>query len=110
MPIEKMTGRQVGVYVGAAQVDYTRVLARDLYDIPTYQATGAGSNMLSNRISYMFDLRGPSVTLDTACSSSLAALHLACQSLQRGEIDHAVVCGAHIMLEPDTMVGMSMLR
>lgn len=66
--------------------------------------------MLSNRISYVFDLKGTSVTMDTACSSSLTALHIACQSLRTGENTQAVVGGAHIMLSPDTMVGLSMIR
>ena len=48
--------------------------------------------------------------MDTACSSSLAALHVACQSLRAGESKQAIVGGAHIMLSPDTMVGMSMLK
>ena len=48
--------------------------------------------------------------MDTACSSSLAALHVACQSLRVGESKQAIVGGAHIMLSPDTMVGMSMLK
>ncbi|KAL8631914.1 hypothetical protein Q9189_002390 [Teloschistes chrysophthalmus] len=99
-----------GVYVGAAQIDYTLQLHKDVEDIPVYQATGTSANVLSNRISYVFDLRGPSITMDTACSSSLAALHTACQSLQAGDISQAIVGGAHIMLSPDTMVGMSMLK
>ena len=48
-------------------------------------ATGTGTAMLSNRISWFFDLHGPSLTLDTACSSSLYALHLAVQGLRSGE-------------------------
>lgn len=75
-----------------------------------YTSTGTSGNMLSNRISYCFDLKGPSITMDTACSSSLAALHVACQSLRVGESKQAIVGGAHIMLSPDTMVGMSMLK
>lgn len=75
-----------------------------------YQSTGTSANILSNRISYVFDLKGASITMDTACSSSLAALHVACQSLRIGENTQVIVCGSHMMLSPDTMVGMSMLR
>ncbi|KAL8815028.1 MAG: hypothetical protein Q9223_005803 [Gallowayella weberi] len=66
--------------------------------------------MLSNRISYTFNLTGPSLTVDTACSSSLVALHEACQSIRLGEIDQAIVGGAYLILSPDPMVGLSMLR
>ena len=103
-------GTQTGVYVGAAQIDYASLLCKDIDDIPVYQATGTSANSLANRISYIFDLKGTSITMDTACSSSLVALHLACQSLRIGESTQAIVCGSHIMLSPDTMVGMSMLR
>jgi acyl transferase domain-containing protein len=50
-----------------------------------YEGTGNGAALISNRISWFFDLKGPSLSLDTACSSSLVALHLACQSLRSGE-------------------------
>ncbi|KAL9595199.1 MAG: hypothetical protein Q9219_006593 [cf. Caloplaca sp. 3 TL-2023] len=108
--LKAIAGHSTGVYVGASQIDYTSLLLGDVQDIPVYQSTGTSANILSNRISYIFDLKGPSLTMDTACSSSLAALHTACQSLRSGEIHQAIVAGAHIMLSPDTMVGMSMLR
>ncbi|KAL8763350.1 MAG: hypothetical protein Q9184_000821 [Pyrenodesmia sp. 2 TL-2023] len=108
--LERIAGHSTGVYVGASQIDYTGLLHKDTQDIPVYQSTGTSANILSNRISYIFNLKGPSLTMDTACSSSLAALHTACQALRIREINQAIVCGAHIMLSPDTMVGMSMLR
>ncbi|KAL9036890.1 MAG: hypothetical protein Q9180_004036 [Flavoplaca navasiana] len=76
-------------------------------DIPVYMCTGMTSNMLSNRISYTFDLKGPSLTVDTACSSSLAAMHMACQILQFGEINQAIVGGVYLMLNVDPMVGLN---
>lgn len=51
--------------------------------MPTYHATGSSGAILANRISWFFDLKGPSVTVDTACSSSLVALDQACQELRR---------------------------
>ena len=108
--LDAVRGTQTGVYVGAAQVDYESLLFKDVDDIPTYMATGTSSNSLANRVSYIFDLKGTSIAMNTACSSSLAALHLACQSLRTGENTQAIVCGSHIMLNPDYMVGMSMLR
>ncbi|KAL9609347.1 MAG: hypothetical protein Q9167_005871 [Letrouitia subvulpina] len=107
---EAISGHQTGVFVGASEVDYTLLMHKDVLDIPVYQSTGCSTNMVSNRISYVFNLKGPSLTIDTACSSALTALHIACQSLRSGESTEAIVCGAHIMLSPDTMVGMSMLR
>jgi acyl transferase domain-containing protein len=63
--------------------------------------------MLANRISHVFDLRGPSITCDTACSSSLTAFHLACSSVWRGECQQALVGGANIMLRPEFPIAMS---
>ena len=106
----KIAKSETGVYVGASEIDYISSIQRDIDNAPLYGATGISANMLSNRISYVFDLKGPSITMDTACSSSLTALHIACQNLQMHEIDQAIVCGAHIMLNPDTMVSMSMMK
>lgn len=107
--LDKVRGKEVGVYVGASMSD-SELYAKDVDINLTYRTTGTASNILANRVSYMFDLHGPSFTVDTACSSSLAALHLACQSLRTGETRQAIVGGAYIILSPDPMIGMSKLR
>jgi acyl transferase domain-containing protein len=63
--------------------------------------------MLANRLSYFFNLHGPSITLDTACSSGLVALHEACKSIQNGEVKQALVGGANLILDPDQITVMS---
>lgn len=66
-------------------MDYLLATAKDSQFVPRYAASGMSNSMLSNRISTVFDLKGPSVTIDTACSSSLVALDLACQSIREGQ-------------------------
>ena len=75
-----------------------------------YKATGNSDSLLSNRVSYTFDLRGPSMTVDTACSSSLTALHLACQSIKARESTMAVVSGCHLLVNVDEFVSFSKAR
>ena len=58
--------------------------------------TGNDKDFLSSRVSYSFDLKGPSVNVQTACSTSLVATHLACQSLLSGECDMALAGGSTI--------------
>ncbi|KAH9897328.1 putative polyketide synthase [Xylariomycetidae sp. FL2044] len=110
IPLEKVAGSNTSVYVGVFGKDYAEMLSRDPENAPVYTATGNGFAILSNRISYFFDLKGPSVTLDTACSASLTALHLACQSLRTGESKMAIVGGTNMIHSPDMMVCMSLLR
>ncbi|KAF2125236.1 polyketide synthase [Dothidotthia symphoricarpi CBS 119687] len=107
VPREQFAGRNVGVYVGGSFSDYELMNLRDLETTPMHQATGCAQAMQSNRISYAFDLRGPSMTFDTACSSSLVALHHAVRSLQSGESTEAIVGGSHLNILPDYFVSMS---
>ncbi|MFB7618778.1 amino acid adenylation domain-containing protein [Kitasatospora sp. NPDC056181] len=98
----ELAGREVGVYVGAFTLDYKIVQFSDLSfeTLAAHTATGTMMTMVSNRISHCFDFRGPSVSLDTACSSSLVAVHLAAQSLLRGETDLALAGGTLLHIAP----------
>ena len=92
----KLAGTQTGVYVGASSLDYSTIGLNDPAVADAYYATGNSLSIVANRLSYVFDLRGPSLCLDTACSSSLVALHEARHALARGEIDAALVGGVNI--------------
>ncbi|CAO2658326.1 Nn.00g060490.m01.CDS01 [Neocucurbitaria sp. VM-36] len=106
-PLSKVSGSKTSCFVGCFTKDYEEMQRRDMELAPKYQSTGASQTMLSNRLSYFFDLKGPSVTLDTACSSGLVAVHLACQSLRTGESSMAVVGGSNLILSPDIQIEMS---
>ncbi|OAL42811.1 beta-ketoacyl synthase [Pyrenochaeta sp. DS3sAY3a] len=80
---------------------------RDMELAPRYQSTSVSQTMLSNRLSYFFDMKRPRITLDTACSSGLVTVHLACQSLRTGESSMAVVGGSNLILSPDIQIEMS---
>lgn len=71
-------------YVGSFGHDYEMLSGVDMYEQSMYQATGSGNSMMANRISWFYDLRGPSFVIDTACSSSMLALHEACRELYSG--------------------------
>ena len=101
----KLAGAAVGVYVGGSAWDYTTLHAGDPSVMDAYSMTGATLCSLSNRISYAFDLRGPSFTVDTACSSSLVALHQACEALRAGQVPMALVGGVNLLLSPQSYVG-----
>ena len=62
---------------------------------------------MSNRVSYAFNLKGPSLTVDTACYSAMVALHLACQAIQRDEVEGALVGGVNLLISPQGYVGFS---
>lgn len=96
----QLAGTPVGVFVGIMSNDYGEIsrFAPDLVD--AYTCPGNGYCIAANRLSYVFDFRGPSVAVDTACSSSLVAVDLACASLGRGECDLAIAGGVNALLSP----------
>ncbi|WP_415124207.1 type I polyketide synthase, partial [Paraburkholderia sp.] len=102
-----MRGRDCGVYVGVASMDYGNRSMDDLNWIDPYSATGNTLSIASNRVSYLFDLRGPSMSVDTACSSSIVALHQAVQALQSGETEMALAGGVNLLLHPFGFVSFS---
>jgi acyl transferase domain-containing protein len=108
--LDQMRGSKTSVHVGVMTSDYYDILTRDPETVPLYAGTGVTRSILSNRISYTFDLHGPSVTLDTACSSSLVALHQAVQGLQTGDATCAVVCGVNLIFDPMLYVMLSKLH
>ncbi len=107
IPTRRLAGTRTGVYVGGSSSDYLALRLGDPAVADAYFMTGGTLSTLSNRISYVFDLKGPSFTVDTACSSSLVALHLACSAMRRGEVDLAVVAGVNLLLSPQSYVGFS---
>ncbi|OQE41435.1 hypothetical protein PENCOP_c005G04604 [Penicillium coprophilum] len=110
IPSHEITGQKVGVFAGGSYSDYEINNTRDISAIPMYAATGTAMALQANRISYHFDLNGPSVTVDTACSSSLSALHLATQSIRNGECSMAIVGGCHLNITPEAFVSMTRSR
>ncbi|WP_420140822.1 type I polyketide synthase, partial [Sphingomonas sp.] len=103
--LANFSGRNVGVFVGGSSWDYMNLNVGDVSTTDPYSMIGVTLSILANRISYAFDLRGPSFTVDTACSSSLVALHQACEAIRRGEIEAAMVGGVSLLLAPQSFVG-----
>ncbi|KAL8734234.1 MAG: hypothetical protein Q9181_003293 [Wetmoreana brouardii] len=110
LALDCLAGKDVGVFAAQSNSDYAAQLSRDPETLPMFKATGCAEALMSNRISYAFDLRGPSLTVDTACSSSLTAIHLASQSLRAGEASMAIAGGCHINLTPDDFISFSMSK
>ena len=107
LPRQRLAGSRTGVFIASYHNDYTQLQYADRDAIDLRTLTGTLHSVLANRLSYLLDLRGPSLSIDTACSSSLVALHLACQSLRLGECDIAVTGGVSLIIAPELLVAMS---
>ena len=97
---QQMAGKDCAVFIGVAAQDYGDRGVDDLSVVDAYSATGNTLSIASNRISYLFDLRGPSMSIDTACSSSLVALHQACNAIRAGDVETALAGGVNLLLHP----------
>ncbi|KAF2266737.1 hypothetical protein CC78DRAFT_595404 [Lojkania enalia] len=110
VPMESLRGSNTSVHVGCFTSDYNLVQCKDAEVMPTYHATGNSGAILSNRISWFFDLKGPSVTMDTACSSSLVALDQACQTLRAGQSTMGIVGGCNVICTPESIDTIGRMR
>lgn len=103
---DSLGGKQTGVFMGLSSFNYaTHILSSfDTAEVEPFFGTGNALSVAAGRLSYTLGLQGPAYVIDTACSSSLAAVHLACESLRRGECSMALAGGAGLILTPDTTV------
>jgi acyl transferase domain-containing protein/threonine dehydrogenase-like Zn-dependent dehydrogenase/acyl carrier protein len=107
LPRERLARSRTGVYAASYHNDYAQLQYADPDAIDLRTLTGTLHSVLANRLSFLLDLRGPSLSIDTACSSGLVAMHLACQSLRSGETDVALAAGVSLMITPELLVAMS---
>jgi acyl transferase domain-containing protein/NADPH:quinone reductase-like Zn-dependent oxidoreductase/surfactin synthase thioesterase subunit/ubiquinone/menaquinone biosynthesis C-methylase UbiE/acyl carrier protein len=107
--LEDLNGSGTGVFVGISSHDYgdiqNAISERTL--IGGHTNSGGAQSIAANRISYTFNLKGPSFIVDTACSSSLTAIHLACRSIWNGESSMALAGGVSIIVKPEVEMGFS---
>ncbi len=104
---QALAGRRVGVFVGVMWAQYEALGVERSATGPEVLTPMSFAASVANRVSYHFDLRGPSLALDSMCSSSLTALHLACESLRRGEAELALAGGVNLILHPSKYLFLS---
>ena len=107
--LNKFKGTNTAVYISTFTNDYwdMQVGQESRYEITPQVPMGSSLTSIANRLSYFFNLKGPSVSIDTACSGSLVAVHLACQSIWGGSADSAVAGGVNIIINPESTLMMS---
>ena len=102
-----LSGSNTAVYVGISTSDYAHLQESKETEATPHSATGGAGSIAANRISYCFDLHGPSMAVDTACSSSLVAINLACERLWSGQSDMALAGGVNIIISPSPFIAFS---
>jgi acyl transferase domain-containing protein len=102
-----LAGQEVGVFVGGSSTDYAELRLPDHSGADRYFMTGNALSIMANRLTNVFDLRGPAKTIDTACSSSLVALDAACRALAAGQVPAAIAAGVQMLLSPYAFGGFS---
>ncbi|MGC4806662.1 SDR family NAD(P)-dependent oxidoreductase [Micromonospora sp. DT233] len=99
-----------GVFVGTMYGSYGKLAAATGWPRGEFAGAHSAYWSLANRVSYTFDLTGPSFAVDSACSSSLTAVHLACESLRRGECRMAIAGGVNVIIHPAHLVALSAMN
>ncbi len=100
----QLNGTRTGVFVGISSGDYSLLGIKHQIQQSVFDATGNAHSIASNRISYLMNFSGPSVSMDTACSSSLVAIHQACLALKNYEADLALAGGVNVMLASELSI------
>ena len=109
IPPSTLAGSNAGVFIGITTDDYGKLVWARPRDLDASSATGTLNCIAANRISYVLDLRGPSMAIDTACSASLVAIHEACQSVWSGETTLAIAGGVNVILTPENTISQTKL-
>ncbi|KAK4184568.1 hypothetical protein QBC35DRAFT_48282 [Podospora australis] len=104
IPMSCISDSSTACFTASFAVDYADIHSRDPLGRPGSTDLGIGRAILANRISWFFNLKGPSVTVDTACSGSLIALDMAARCLHSGEVSAAIVCASNIYLSPEHVI------
>ncbi|GHA02134.1 type I polyketide synthase [Streptomyces purpurascens] len=107
VPAEALAGSDTCVYVGVSDPAYGTFLTMMEDHTSPHSMPGATLSIAANRLSYAFDLRGPSMAVDTACSSSLVALDRACRTLREGTSRVALAGGVNVLINPYSYAGFS---
>ncbi|PYH96569.1 polyketide synthase [Aspergillus ellipticus CBS 707.79] len=105
--LNEITGAEIGCYVATFLQDYLSLNSKDPESITRYSVTGMGTAILANRVSHVFNLKGPSCVINTACSASIYALHQAFSALRNRECESAVVAGVNLIQSPDLHVAVA---
>ena len=108
--LEDLQRCRTGVFVGVMNLEFGALLTdpSNVRNIDQFSSTGMTASILANRVSFSFNLTGPSIAVDTACSSSLTALKIACDNLHNGDCEIAIVCAPNIVLNHNMQVVSSM--
>ena len=105
LPPRRLSDSQTGVFIGIADSGYGRLAAQAGATVEGYAMTGLAPSLGPNRLSFHFNLHGPSVAVETACSSALVAVHRAVEAIRGGTCEAAMAGGANLLLQPDSFVG-----
>jgi acyl transferase domain-containing protein len=97
-------GSSTGVFIGVSSAEYARTQLHSSEQVTAAVGLGNSLSIVANRISYQFNLKGPSLVVDTACSSSLVALNIAVRSILQGECETALIGGVYVILAPESYI------
>lgn len=99
--LESISGTRTAVFAASFTADWQQMAFKEPSFRHSLAATGVDPGIISNRISHVFNLNGPSIVCNTACSSSVYALHNACNALRNNEADGAIVGGVNLIITVD---------